>query len=31
MVTAPMIEQRFLSVSEGQKLEVLTQMLEARA
>ncbi|HEU4889784.1 MAG TPA: helicase-related protein, partial [Thermoanaerobaculia bacterium] len=27
-VSAPMIEQRFLNVSEGQKLEVLTQILE---
>ncbi|HEX6159252.1 MAG TPA: DEAD/DEAH box helicase [Thermoanaerobaculia bacterium] len=27
-LTAPAIEQRFLNVSEGQKLEVLTQMLE---
>lgn len=27
-VTAPAIEQRFLNVSEGQKLEVLTQILE---
>ena len=27
-VTAPDIEQRFLNVSEGQKLEVLTQILE---
>ena len=27
-VTAPDIEQRFLNVSEGQKLDVLTQMLE---
>jgi ATP-dependent RNA helicase DeaD len=27
-VSAPLIEQRFLNVSEGQKLEVLTQMLE---
>ena len=27
-MTAPAIEQRFLNVSEGQKLEVLTQILE---
>jgi ATP-dependent RNA helicase DeaD len=27
-ISAPDIEQRFLNVSEGQKLEVLTQMLE---
>ena len=27
-VSAPQIEQRFLNVSEGQKLEVLTQILE---
>ncbi|HEY0139745.1 MAG TPA: DEAD/DEAH box helicase [Thermoanaerobaculia bacterium] len=27
-LTAPAIEQRFLNVSEGQKLEVLTQILE---
>lgn len=27
-VTAPAIEQRFLNVSEGQKLDVLTQILE---
>jgi ATP-dependent RNA helicase DeaD len=27
-MTAPMIEQRFLNVSEGQKLEALTQILE---
>ncbi len=27
-MTAPLIEQRFLNVSEGQKLEVLTQILE---
>jgi ATP-dependent RNA helicase DeaD len=27
-LTAPLIEQRFLNVSEAQKLEVLTQMLE---
>jgi ATP-dependent RNA helicase DeaD len=27
-LTAPMIEQRFLNLSEGQKLEVLTKMLE---
>ncbi|MEA2489323.1 MAG: ATP-dependent helicase DeaD [Acidobacteriota bacterium] len=27
-MTAPAIEQRFLNVSEGQKLEVLTQLLE---
>src|SRR5438045_925295 len=27
-ITAPAIEQRFLNVAEGQKLDVLTQMLE---
>ena len=27
-INAPAIEQRFLNVSEGQKLEVLTQILE---
>jgi ATP-dependent RNA helicase DeaD len=27
-MTAPLIEQRFLNISEGQKLDVLTQLLE---